>query len=88
MSEQSSFKNSDTHVAHQNQNAKESRGAQATQELLDIQTLARLAGLERAFERFPDDLQTAARTALKVRASFQASSDNTAEVWPVMQVKS
>ncbi|MFY9347109.1 MAG: hypothetical protein WAO93_05105 [Orrella sp.] len=88
MSEKNSFKNSKTHVAHQNQNAKESLGDQATQELIDIQTLARLAGLERALERFPDDLQTAARTALKVRASFQASSDNTAEVWPVMQVKS
>jgi hypothetical protein len=87
-SEQSSFKNSKTHVAHQNQNANVSLGDQATQELLDIQTLARLAGLERALEQFPDDLQIAARTALKVRASFQASSDNTAEVWPVMQVKS
>lgn len=88
MSEQSRSKNSNTHVAHQNQNATESPGGEATQELHDIQTLARLAGLERALERFPDDLQTAARTALKVRASFQAPSDNTAEVWPVMQVKS
>jgi hypothetical protein len=88
MSEQSSFKNSKTHVAHQNQNAKESLGDQAAQELTDIQTLARMAGLERALERFPDDLQIAARTALKVRASFQAPSDNTAEVWPVMRVKS
>lgn len=88
MSEQSRFKNSNTHVAHKNQNATESPGGEATQELQDIHTLARLAGLERALERFPDDLQTAARTALKVRASFQAPSDNTAEVWPVMQVKS
>jgi hypothetical protein len=57
------------------------------QEQLDIETLARLAGLERALELFQEDVQTAARTALKVRASFQLPADNTAEVWPVMQVK-
>ncbi len=76
-----------------NQESKTNPEDQAAQEAhkiqaCDIQTLARLAGLERALERFPDDLQTAARTALKVRASSQASSDNTAELWPVMQVKS
>ena len=54
----------------------------------DIQTLARLAGLERAMLRFPEDVNTAARTALKVRASLTLPIDNTAEVWPVMQVKS
>jgi len=53
-----------------------------------ILTLAKLAGLERALEHFPEDVMTAARTALKIRASFQAPADNTAEVWPVMQVKS
>lgn len=59
-----------------------------TQEALDIQTIARLERLERAVQRFPEDVQTAARVAFKVRASFQASADNTAEIWPVMQVKS
>ncbi len=54
----------------------------------DIQTLARLAGLERAMLRFPEDVNTAAQTALKVRASLNLPIDNTAEVWPVMQVKS
>lgn len=54
----------------------------------DIETLARIAGLERAMLHFPDDVNTAARTALKVRASFHLPIDNTAEVWPVMQVKS
>jgi hypothetical protein len=54
----------------------------------DIETLARLAGLERAMLHFPEDVNTAARTALKVRASFHLPIDNTAEVWPVMQVKS
>lgn len=54
----------------------------------DIQTLARLAGLEGAMGRFPDDVVTAAKTALNIRAAFQAPSDNTAELWPVMQVKS
>ena len=54
----------------------------------DIQTLARLAGLERALARFPEDVTTAAKTALNIRASFQPPTDNTAEVWPVMQVKS
>ena len=54
----------------------------------DIQTLARLAGLERAKLRFPEDVNTAARTALKIRASLSLPIDNTAEAWPVMQVKS
>jgi hypothetical protein len=54
----------------------------------DILTLAKLAGLERALTHFPDDVTTAAKTALKIRASFQAPVDNTAELWPVMQVKS
>ena len=54
----------------------------------DIQTLARLAGLERAMLRFPEDVNTAARTALKIRASLSLPIDNTAETWPVMQVKS
>lgn len=54
----------------------------------DIQMLARIAGLEGALARFPEDVFTAARTALNIRAAFQAPSDNTAELWPVMQVKS
>ncbi len=54
----------------------------------DIQMLARLAGLEDALARFPEDVATAARTALNIRAAFQAPVDNTAELWPVMQVKS
>lgn len=54
----------------------------------DIETLARLAGLENTLKCFPEDVTTAARTALKIRASFQAPVMNTAEVWPVMQVKS
>ena len=64
------------------------QGQQSSQEDLDIQTLARLEGLDHALLRFPEDVQTAARVAFKVRASFQASEDNTAEIWPVMQVKS
>ena len=54
----------------------------------EIETLARLAGLERAISHFPEDVNTAARTALKIRASFKLPIDNTVEVWPVMQVKS
>jgi hypothetical protein len=50
--------------------------------------LARLAGLEGALARFPEDVTTAAKTALNIRAAFQAPLDNTAELWPVMQVKS
>lgn len=60
----------------------------AQSESADIQTLARLAGLERAMTNFPEDVVTAARTALKIRTSFNLPSDNTVEVWPVMQVKS
>lgn len=54
----------------------------------DIQMLARIAGLEGALARFPEDVVTAAKTALNIRAAFQAPLDNTAELWPVMQVKS
>lgn len=54
----------------------------------DILTLARLAGLERAILHFPEDVNTAARTALKIRSSLNLPQDNTAEAWPVMQVKS
>ncbi len=54
----------------------------------DIQMLARLAGLEIALARFPEDVATAARTALNIRAAFQAPIDNTSELWPVMLVKS
>jgi hypothetical protein len=63
------------------------QAASAQHETADMLTLARLAGLDRALEHFPDDVATAARTALNIRASFQAPADNTAEVWPVMQVK-
>lgn len=54
----------------------------------DIQTLARLAGLDSVMSRFPEDVMIAAHTALKIRASFILPFDNTAEIWPVMQVKS
>ena len=60
----------------------------ANSESDDIQMLSRLAGLERAMLRFPEDVNTAARTALKIRASLSLPIDNTVEVWPVMQVKS
>ena len=60
----------------------------ANSESDDIQTLSRLAGLERAMLRFPEDVNTAARTALKIRATLNLPIDNTAEAWPVMQVKS
>lgn len=63
-------------------------GFDANQEALDIQTLSRLEGLDRAYQQFPEDVLTAARVAFKVRASLQVSVDNTAEIWPVMQVKS
>jgi|GEM_PF-6892671 len=61
---------------------------QEGQEALDIQTLARLEGLDRALLHFPEDVKTAARVAFNVRATLQASEDNTTEIWPVMQVKS
>lgn len=54
----------------------------------DIRTLARLAGLEQTLKRFPEDVTTAATTALNIRTVFQSPADNTAECWPVMRVKS
>lgn len=68
-------------------NAHPNFASSASQEA-DIQMLARLAGLEGALASFPDDVATAARTALNIRAAFKAPSNNTAELWPVMQVKS
>ena len=70
-----------TKINHSNASENESESA-------DIQTLARLAGLDRAMSHFSEDIIVAARTALKIRASFNLPADNTAEVWPVMQVKS
>lgn len=64
-----------------------SQAASAQGDHADLLALAKLAGLDRALERFPDDVGTAARTALNIRASFRAPIDNTAELWPVMQVK-
>lgn len=66
----------------------EKKDLQDAQDLLDIETLARLAGLVQTLEQFPEDVHTAARTALNVRRLFQPCADNTAELWPVMQVKS
>ncbi|MDN3988654.1 hypothetical protein [Zwartia vadi] len=62
--------------------------SQSNTERADIQTLARLAGLEQTLARFPDDVETAARVALNIRASFKSPPDNTVELCPVMQVKS
>lgn len=64
-----------------------SQAAIAQADRADMMALAKLAGLERALELFPDDVDTAARTALKIRASFKVPADNTAELWPVMKVK-
>lgn len=66
---------------------KGSQAAIAQADRADMMALAKLAGLERALELFPDDVDTAARTALKIRASFKVPADNTAELWPVMKVK-
>ena len=92
MAEQKKPDDNTKHTTHRGRGAD---GAQAAahgfdenHEALDIQTLARLEGLDRAYQQFPEDLQTAARVAFKVRASLQVSADNTAEIWPVMQVKS
>lgn len=48
---------------------------------------ARALGLEKLADQFSDDVLVAARVAEKLRASFSASEDLTAEIWPVMTVK-
>jgi len=48
---------------------------------------ARSLGLEKLADHYSEDLLVAARVAEKLRASFVANEDLTAEIWPVMTVK-
>ncbi len=54
---------------------------------LDVDALARNAGLDLAVSQFPDDVAAAAQTAAQVRSTLLAL-DSAAEPWPPMRVRS
>lgn len=49
---------------------------------------ARVAGLEKAADRFPDELIAAAAAAADARSAFDAPLNPAAEPWPPMRVRS
>ena len=52
-----------------------------------IMMLARMAGLDLAWQAHRQDVLTAARVALNVQKSFSGPAVNTTEPWPAMKVK-
>ena len=50
-----------------------------------IELLARRAGLDKAFEQFPDDVAAAAEQASGWVAKMQAPTDPRGEPWPPMK---
>jgi hypothetical protein len=53
----------------------------------DARTLARLAGLGRALDEFPDDVAVAAQTAAAARKALRALGAPSGEPWPAMRMK-
>jgi hypothetical protein len=51
---------------------------------IEIVAIARLAGLRKAVEQFPDDVLAAARAAAQVRMMLSLPKDPTVEPWPPM----
>lgn len=49
---------------------------------------ARLAGLGKMVEQFPDDVIAAAATIAKLRATIPALNDVTTDAWPPMRIRS
>jgi hypothetical protein len=50
-----------------------------------IELLARRAGLDKAFQEFPEDVAAAAEQASAAAAAMQSPADPRAEPWPPMQ---
>lgn len=52
---------------------------------VDTLTIARLTGLDKAVERFPDDVLAGSRAAAQVRTALYPLADATIEPWPPMR---
>jgi hypothetical protein len=57
-----------------------------TQELV-LAVAVKQAGLEKTFQKFPEDISVAFNTVIKLRAAGQLSCDPLTEFWPPMRVK-
>ena len=51
---------------------------------IDVLARAKAAGLEKAVERFPDEVRSAEKAAAHARQSFAPPGDPTVEPWPPM----
>jgi len=54
---------------------------------LDVLTLARKIGLEKAVHEFPDDVIVAAQAAAHARSALPAAGNPAAEPWPPMRMR-
>jgi hypothetical protein len=55
---------------------------------IDALTLARAAGLDKAVEQFPGDVNLAAQSAIRARNSLPALDHANSETWPPMRIRS
>jgi hypothetical protein len=62
--------------------------AQASFDKNEALARAKAAGLQKAVERFPDEVMTAAQAAAQARSAFSAPDDPRVEPWPPMRVRS
>lgn len=54
---------------------------------LDVLALARMAGLEKAVDEFPDDVIAAAKAAAHTRSTLPATCNSADEPWPPMRMR-
>lgn len=59
----------------------------AKQSGLDVLTLAREIGLEKAVHEFPDDVIAAAQAAARTRSALPATANPADEPWPPMRMR-
>lgn len=55
---------------------------------MDVRAIARTAGLDQAFEQFPEDVAAAVQAAANARNAMPALDDVAAEPWPPMRMRS
>jgi hypothetical protein len=61
--------------------------AKAKESALDPLALARIVGLEKAVDEFPDDVIAAAQAAARTRSALPATGNPAAEPWPPMRIR-
>ena len=59
----------------------------ANESRLDVLTLAREIGLEKAVHEFPDDVIAAAQAAARTRSALPATTNPADEPWPPMRMR-